>query len=74
MTELTQHEIRMENQDLIHTKQYRHQQMHQEEIKKQVKDMIRLGIIKDSISPWNSPIWVVPKKGRIRKNQMASRN
>ena len=62
LTELTQHEIWMENQNPIHTKQYRHPQMHQEEIKKEVKDMLRLGIIKYSTSPWNSPIWVVPKK------------
>lgn len=32
------------------------------EVNKQIEKMLAYGIIKPSISPWSSPLWVVPKK------------
>lgn len=46
----------------IHTKTYRFPEIHKEEVNKQIKQMLEENIIEPSISPWNSPIWVVPKK------------
>lgn len=46
----------------IQSKNYRFPEIHKEEVKKQVAKMLNQGIIQPSISPWSSPLWVVPKK------------
>lgn len=46
----------------IRSKIYRYPYIHKEEIQKQILDMLRNGIIAPSSSPYNSPVWVVPKK------------
>lgn len=46
----------------INTKQYRFPVVHREEIKKQVQDLLANEIISPSTSPYNSPLWIVPKK------------
>lgn len=46
----------------VHTRQYRFPPVHQDEIKKQVQGLLENGIIKHSSSPYNSPLWIVPKK------------
>ncbi|KMQ89530.1 enzymatic polyprotein endonuclease reverse [Lasius niger] len=43
-------------------KQYRYPPIHKDEIKNQVDKLLEQDIIKSSISPYNSPLWVVPKK------------
>lgn len=50
------------NAQPIYTKNYRFPEIHKKEVEKQMTDLKRQGIIKDSESPWNSPIWIVPKK------------
>lgn len=62
LTDLIQHEIKTSDENPIHTKQYRYPPIHQEEIKKQIKEMFAKGIIRESDSPYNSPLWIVPKK------------
>lgn len=44
------------------SKIYRYPRIHEEEIENQIRDMLKQGIIKESNSPYNSPLWVVPKK------------
>jgi hypothetical protein len=44
------------------TKSYRIPEIHKEEVKRQIEQMLRDDIIQPSISPWNSPILVIPKK------------
>lgn len=56
------HRIKLKDETPIYTKTYRYPHIHKEEVKKQVQDMLRQGIIKPSKSPWSSPIWIVPKK------------
>lgn len=46
----------------VFTKSYRYPQVHKEEVKQQISKMLDQGIIRPSISPWSSPVWVVPKK------------
>ena len=46
----------------MHTKQYRFPPVHKEEISRQTSELLESGIIKPSISPYNSPVWIVPKK------------
>ncbi|XP_046142522.1 uncharacterized protein LOC123987996 [Osmia bicornis bicornis] len=46
----------------INTRQYRYPPVHQEEIQRQVEALLSQGIIRPSTSPYNSPLWIVPKK------------
>lgn len=46
----------------INVKSYRYPQIHKEEVDKQINKMLEQNIIEPSTSPWNSPVWVVPKK------------
>jgi hypothetical protein len=64
-TTVTEHAILTPTADPtggINTKSYRIPEVHREEVKKQTKQMLRDGIIAPKMSPWNSPILVVPKK------------
>jgi len=61
-TNATQHFIPTINEVPIHTKQYRFPPIHKEEINKQVTELLNDDIIEYSNSPYNSPIWIVPKK------------
>jgi RNase H-like domain found in reverse transcriptase/Reverse transcriptase (RNA-dependent DNA polymerase)/Integrase zinc binding domain/Integrase core domain len=56
------HRIDTNDSKPIFTKSYRYPQIHKQEVKKQINDMLDQGIIRHSISPWSSPVWVVPKK------------
>lgn len=44
------------------TKQYRYPRIRREEINQQVNKLLESEIIEPSISPYNSPLWIVPKK------------
>lgn len=57
-----QHRIKTVDDIPIHTKTYRYPQIHKAEVEKQINEMLADGIIQNSISPWTSPIWIVPKK------------
>lgn len=61
-SQILEHEIKTTDETPVHTKQYRYPPIHQDEIKRQVTDLLGKGIIKDSDSPYNSPLWIVPKK------------
>lgn len=56
------HSIDTNNAKPIFTKSYRYPHIHKEEVKSQINNMLDQGIIRPSISPWSSPVWVVPKK------------
>lgn len=68
-TNLTEHEIRMNEAVPIKQKPYRLPQAAQEEIEKQVNTMLEKGIIEESRSPWSSPIILVKKKCAESKEQ-----
>lgn len=46
----------------IYSKIYRYPKIHETEIEKQITEMLKQGIIRESSSPYNSPLWIVPKK------------
>jgi hypothetical protein len=56
------HSIQTKDTKPIYTKSYRYPQVHKEEVKTQISKMLDQGIIQSSVSPWSSPVWVVPKK------------
>lgn len=62
-TSLVKHKIpTIGDQPPINQRQYRLPQVHKEEINRQVSELLREGIISPSVSPWNSPLLLVPKK------------
>ncbi|GBP17159.1 Retrovirus-related Pol polyprotein from transposon 17.6 [Eumeta japonica] len=64
-TTLVKHKIHTKSeQPAINQRQYRLPQVHKEEINRQVSELLKEGIISPSISPWNSPILLVPKKSQ----------
>lgn len=68
-TTYAQHEIHTTDNVPIHTKQYRFPPAHKEEINRQVQDLLKNGIVKNSISPYNSPVLIVPKKPDSKGNK-----
>ena len=61
-TNLTKHTITLRENKIVNTKSYRPPEAHKAEIEKQMKKMLDKNIIEESDSPYNSPVWVVPKK------------
>lgn len=61
-THKIKHNIRTTDNIPIHVKSYKCPQIFEAEIQKQVRKMLKDGIIKESISPYTAPVWVVPKK------------
>ncbi|CAK9816540.1 Retrovirus-related Pol polyprotein from transposon 17.6 [Anthophora quadrimaculata] len=52
----------------INTRQYRFPPIHKQEIEKQILTKLSDGIITPSTSPYNSPLWIVPKKPDSKGN------
>ena len=61
-TKLTEHTITLKTDKTINIKSYRRPECHKKEIETQINDMLDKQIIEPSGSPYNAPIWVVPKK------------
>lgn len=56
------HEIITTTDRPLYSKIYRYPQIHEIEIQRQIKEMLDQNIIRESNSPYNSPLWVVQKK------------
>lgn len=56
------HEIITSIDRPVFSKIYRYPQVHEKEIERQIQEMLEQGIIQESNSPYNSPLWIVPKK------------
>lgn len=61
-TNITEHEIKTIVDRPLYCKIYRYPQIHEQEIYKQIDEMLYQGIIRKSNSPYNAPLWLVPKK------------
>lgn len=68
-TDIASHKITTIDDRPIHTKQYRYPHVHKEEINKQVQDLLENNVIQTSNSPYNSPLWIVPKKPDSKGNK-----
>lgn len=56
------HEIITNTSNPVYSKIYRYPKVHELEINRQINEMLEQGIITESNSPYNSPLWIVPKK------------
>ena len=62
-TAAVRHETRTEPRvEPVNVKPYRLSETQKREVGRQVEELRREGIIKESSSPWNSPLLIVPKK------------
>lgn len=61
-THAVKHKLRLTDDTPVFTKNYRRPPCQQQAIQQQVDDLERKGIIRESISPWSSPVHLVPKK------------
>lgn len=68
-THILRHRIPTTDDYPINTKQYRFPQIHKKESNRQVQELLEGGIIRPSISPYNTPIWIVPKKVDSQDNK-----
>lgn len=68
-TNVIKHKINTTDDQPINTKQYRFPPIHKNEIDRQVGEMLKNGIIEPSVSPYNSPLWIVPKKADSKGNK-----
>jgi len=68
-TNAMQHKISTTDSRPVHTKQYRYPPIHKEEINKQTKSLLDNDVICPSDSPYNSPLWIVPKKPDSKGNK-----
>lgn len=55
-------EIRTTTEDSVYSRYYPYPMSLKDEVEKQITKLLDDGIIKPSRSPYNSPIWIVPKK------------
>lgn len=55
-------EIHTKTDEPIYSRYYPYPMHLKEEVEKQIQELLQQGIIRPSKSPYNSPIWIVPKK------------
>ena len=61
-TTVVKHKIVPRSEKIVYRRQYRHTEAQHQEIDKEVQKLLDCGVIKESMSPYNSPVLMVPKK------------
>lgn len=61
-TDVVTHQIIPKSNKVVYRRQYRHTEEQHREIDKEVQKLLDTGVIKESMSPFNSPVLMVPKK------------
>jgi len=68
-TNVLEHRIPTINKIPIHTRQYRFPVIHKDKINTQVNELLEQEIVKPSKSPYNTPVWIIPKKADSKGNK-----
>ena len=61
-TDVVTHKIIPKSNKVIYRRQYRHTEEQHQQIDKEVQRLLEMGVIKESMSPFNNPVLLVPKK------------
>ena len=61
MTDIVQHQVKLTSNTPVHCKPYRLSYATRQELKKDIREMLDLGIIRESKSPYASPVMIVKK-------------
>lgn len=61
-TKLLKHTINLKTDKPIYSRNYRYPHQFKGDISQEIEKLLKSNIIRESKSPYNSPIWVVPKK------------
>lgn len=61
-TTIIKHKINTKDEDPVYTKTYRYPHHFKKDVEDHIKELLDSGIVRNSSSPYSSPIWVVPKK------------
>ena len=61
-TNVVKHRIVPRDNKIVYRRQYKHTEQQHQEIDKEVQKLLDSGVIKESMSPYNSPVLMVPKK------------
>lgn len=61
-THQVKHKITTSDEAPIHQKTYKYPYHLRQVVAEQIQKLLETGIVRESCSPWTSPIWVVPKK------------
>ena len=59
MTDIVQHQVKLTSNTSVHSKPYRLPYATRQELKKDIREMLDLGIIRESKSPYASPVVIV---------------
>ena len=68
-TNMLRHNIVTTDELPVNTRQYRYPPYQKAEIEKQIVELIKTDVIQPSKSPYNSPLWIVPKKEDSKGNK-----
>ena len=66
-TSLTQHHIKLTSDQPVRSRQYPVPYSLRESLKKNIADMMKMGVIRESSSPYASPVVVVKKKDNTNR-------
>ena len=62
-TNLTEHQITLKSGKIINLRSHKLPEKHRQFSLEETNRLLKKGIIRESQSPYNSPLWIVPKKG-----------
>ena len=67
-TNIVKHRIVPKSNEVVYRRQYRHSEDQHKQIDEEVQKLLKCGVIKESMSPFNNPVLMVPKaeKGKWR--------
>ena len=61
-TNIIKHKIIPKSDKIVYRRQYRHSEEQHKQIDEEVEKLLKMGVVRESMSPFNNPVLMVPKK------------